>query len=168
MEEIKNWGGNHQDGHSVDEKVCGLKRTKFIVHLTFHKNKKKERSIVSVIGYRIRICSTIREGITCRAYVNEICHLRLTIVLLLNCGKYFKKKRTGLLQRSWGNEKIVDDGIKKRVPVSCPTVKRRSSFWDVNLLRVKFFLASAVVVSFFFLAIEKRHAEGNIFSITFV
>jgi hypothetical protein len=73
-----------------------------------------------------------------------------------------------LLQRSWGNEKIVDDGIKKRVPVSCPTVKRRSSFWDVNLLRVKFFLASAVVVSFFFLAIEKRHAEGNIFSITFV
>jgi hypothetical protein len=95
MEEIKNWGGNHQDGHSVDEKVCGLKRTKFIVHLTFHKNKKKERSIVSVIGYRIRICSTIREGITCRAYVNEICHLRLTIVLLLNCGKYLKKNARG-------------------------------------------------------------------------
>lgn len=98
MEEIKNWGGNHQDGHSVDEKVCGLKRTKFIVHLTFHKNKK---GAFNCFRYRLQNSHLFYYKGGNHLYdVNEICHLRLTIVLLLNCGKYLKKKRTGLLQRS--------------------------------------------------------------------
>jgi hypothetical protein len=98
MEEIKNWGGNHQDGHSVDKKVCGLKRTKFIVHLTFHKNKKK--GAFNCFRYRLQNSHLFYYKGRNHLYVNEICHLRLTIVLLLNCGKYLKKKRTGLLQRS--------------------------------------------------------------------